>query len=70
MTITKIKLMRMMRGMTQQELANCIGISEAYICKIETGRVWPKKHIKRIAEALCVTEDEISGTVDGLAKAL
>ena len=60
----------MMKGMTQQQLADAVGISEAYVCKIETGRAWPKKYINKIAEILGVSEKEITGNVDVLNMAI
>ncbi|NMC34935.1 MAG: helix-turn-helix transcriptional regulator [Veillonellaceae bacterium] len=44
---------RIERGMTQEELADAIGVSKSAVCQWEAGRSTPRMHIRaRIAKAL------------------
>lgn len=53
MKLTKIKLLRMQRGIFQWEVAKKIGIPESQLSKIENGRVAPSQDlVKKIAAAL------------------
>lgn len=53
MRLTKIKLLRLRKGLLQWELARRVGIGESQMSKIETARVVPADDVlKRIAEAL------------------
>ena len=49
-----MKAARMLKGVTQHDLAESVGCTEALISKIETGRAVPapelKKHIARVLE--------------------
>ena len=54
--LSPLKLERMKQGITQHELANKLGVRDAWICEIETGRMEPSIGLKnRIAEALKVS---------------
>lgn len=56
----RIRLMRTVRRMQQQELAIATGITVAHLCKIEAGRHYPHRTtIKALAEALGVTPDAL-----------
>lgn len=49
----KIKMVRKLRKLSQKELANIVGISNSFMCDIETGRTDPSiKTLYKIAEAL------------------
>lgn len=56
MTITfgvQVKTLRAVRGMSQAELAAQIGVAQALLSHIETGRVMPTPELEqRIREAL------------------
>ncbi len=55
-----LQVWRKYRGLTQQALANQIGISKSYFSQIESGnRDGSKKVLKRIADALNVSLDDI-----------
>lgn len=55
-----IKQMRLMRGMTQDQLANSSLLSRAYLANVEAGRKRAsQKAIARIAEALHVPQISI-----------
>ena len=52
-TNLRMKAARVMRGLTQMQLAEKVGTKEIDISRIETGRLWPRPELKqRIAEAL------------------
>ena len=49
----KIKMVRKLRKLSQKELANKVGISNSFMCDIETGRTEPSiKTLYKIAEVL------------------
>ena len=49
----QIKAMRTLRGMTQEELGEAIGVSHVVISNLETGKVMPNdSHMERIKAAL------------------
>ena len=50
----KIKKVRMLRGITQHDLAEKVGLTEKQISKIETGVHYPKfqNFIKRMVEMI------------------
>ena len=53
MTNTKLKAARVMKSLTQLELAQCLSLPEIEISRIETGRKAPDKETqRRIAEVL------------------
>ena len=53
---------RKRKGLTQQELADRIGVSRPLLSGIESGRLIPRlTHVKRIAEVLEVTPRTILG---------
>jgi len=56
MKAQRMKAARMIKGLTQLDLAQRVGCSEALISKIETGRTSPDRELKeRIA---CILEIE------------
>ena len=56
-----IKVYREYRGLTQQQLAEKVGIRRAYVAEIETGRKSGSvKTLKAIAQALGVDLDDIT----------
>lgn len=48
----KLREMRLKRGLTQQELADKIGVSESYISQIENGKMVSIKKLDKMAKAL------------------
>ena len=55
-----IKVWREYRGMTQQQLADAVGISKPYLSQIETGkRIGATEILSAIAKALDVSLDEV-----------
>lgn len=56
----KIRSLRQMRGLTQQQLADHIGVNEAAIRNYESQKASPKvKHIEKMAEALRVRPEAL-----------
>ena len=54
----KLKEMRKNKGLTQRELADKIGVSESYICQIESGKMVSIKKLDKLAAALgCEAKD-------------
>jgi transcriptional regulator with XRE-family HTH domain len=53
----KIERVRRLRGMTQTELGDALGISKQAVSKIEQTEQMDNDRIKQIAEALGVTEE-------------
>lgn len=59
-----VRKLREQRGFTQQELADCVGVSVSYISKVENERLhfgdYPsEKFIHKLAEELEADEDEL-----------
>ena len=56
----KIKFLRCRLGLSQQKLANKVGITQQYLSYFENGIIPTPEHLKeKIARALGVTRDEI-----------
>jgi len=56
----KIKFLRCRLGLSQQKLANKVGITQQYLSYFENGLIPVPTHLKeKIARALGVTRDEI-----------
>lgn len=56
-----IKVWREYRGLTQQQLADRIGISKPYLSQLETGkRTGPAEVLSAIAEALNVSLEQVA----------
>lgn len=56
----RIKVIRKKRGLKQVQLADRLGITNIYLCKIEAGRADPsQKLLRRIAGELGVTPGEL-----------
>ncbi|RPF47096.1 DNA-binding XRE family transcriptional regulator [Thermodesulfitimonas autotrophica] len=56
----RIKTLRVLRRLTQREVAAAVGIAQSSYAMIESGRRYPRKHIaKRLAEFFGVTVDEL-----------
>lgn len=56
----KIRSLRQMRGLTQQQLADHVGVNEAAIRNYESQKASPKlKHIEKMAEALGVRPEAL-----------
>ena len=54
----KLRTMRKAKGLTQNELAQRIGVSESYICQIEKGKMISIKKLDELAETLgCEPKD-------------
>ncbi len=65
----KIKAMRRLKCVTQQELAQSIGISVSQLSGIERGRKYPKSElILKIAETLKVSPYEFFMIPDNIKK--
>lgn len=55
-----VKVWREHRGLTQEALAQAVGISKAYLCQIETGkRQGAVKTLAALAKALKVSLDDL-----------
>jgi putative transcriptional regulator len=62
MSVSKIKIRRIEKGIKQWELASKIKVSESLLSKIETGRRQPSPRIvRKIALALGVSLSELVG---------
>jgi transcriptional regulator with XRE-family HTH domain len=56
----KIKLLRIMRGTKQQDLAKVAKVSVSHLCKIEAGKHYPHREtLELIAEALETEADRL-----------
>ena len=61
-SINKIKELREMAGVTQEELAKVIGVSQSAISQIERGATEPLKiTVRAIANYFGVSEDYLNG---------
>ena len=57
-----IARLRRNQGMTQQELADKLGLSRGTVSRIENGRAWPRWRVwVRLAKILAVPIDELKG---------
>ena len=65
-TAEKIKLLRLRKGLTQEELGIAVGVHKAAINKYETGRVVNIKRttLQKLADALGVTPAELLDDAD------
>ena len=55
-----MKAARMLKGLTQQDLAKCVGCTEPLVSKIETGRADAGRELKeRIAHVLAIETWEV-----------
>ncbi len=62
----KIKERRLELGLTQPELSEKTGVSQAYISRLEAGRHQPTFMVMiRICSALQITVDELTGQMKG-----
>lgn len=60
----RVRVLRVGRGLTQQQLADRVGVSTSYICKVENHRLrfgdYPsEKFIHKLAAELGADEDEL-----------
>ena len=60
----KVRILRAQKAMTQQDLADCMGVSVSYISKVENGKLdfgdYPsEKFIHKLAIELKADEDEL-----------
>jgi len=62
--VKKIKLILLLRGIPQAELARRLGVSEAYISYVVTGKRPGKEARKKIARILGVPEEELFQEVE------
>ena len=52
----KIKQLRILRGMTQSELADKVGVAQSFVSDLEYGKKFPKTTtLEKIAEVLGVS---------------
>lgn len=65
MPVSKLKLIRMQRGIRQFDLASRVGITEQHLSRIECGRSKPTGALlARIAAVLEVNPAELEGNVE------
>ncbi|WP_083904816.1 helix-turn-helix domain-containing protein [Rhodopirellula sp. SWK7] len=60
----RVRVLRAQQAMTQQDLADCMGVSVSYISKVENGKLhfgdYPsEKFIHKLADELKADEDEL-----------
>ncbi len=55
----RIKELRQARHLSQQELAEKIGIDQRNLSNIECGNTFPSKSLTRLAAALCIDLQEL-----------
>ncbi len=54
----KLRTLRLRHHMTQQELADALGVQQPYIYKLESGRKKPNvEHVIKLAQLFGVTSD-------------
>lgn len=65
-TVPKLKVQRVARGLTQEELAQTVGVTRQTILAIEKGNYAPSVHLAlRIAKTLgCTVEDIFDESTD------
>mgnify|MGYP005805748533 CR=1 FL=1 len=57
---TRIRKLREMRKLTQEEMSERCGVSASCVSRWETGSIYPsRKNQKKIAEVLGITTDEL-----------
>lgn len=56
-----VRAVRQSRGLTQEQLADRLGVGKAYVCHVERGSRTAKSLVPRIAEALGVTTEQLDG---------
>ncbi len=62
----RIRAFRKLKGYTQDEMAELLGVSIAIIGSIERGSRKPDKHIlQKISEVLDIDQSELIGTIIG-----
>lgn len=62
---TRIKELRLEKGMTQLQLANCLHTTNSAVCDWEKGRTQPDlEMLKNIATLFSVTTDYLLGLSD------
>lgn len=58
--INNFKRARLIAGLTQEELADSLGVSRTTVCKWESGHGLPRaKRIRQVADALKTTAAEL-----------
>ncbi|TWT52016.1 helix-turn-helix domain-containing protein [Allorhodopirellula solitaria] len=60
----RVRVLRVQQAMTQQDLADCMGVSVSYISKVENGKLhfgdYPsEKFIHKLASEMKADEDEL-----------
>ncbi len=71
----RVRELRAHHGLTQKQLADLLGVSMSYICKVETERLhfgdYPSaKFIHKLADALDADEDELLLLADKVPTAI
>lgn len=71
----KVRILRAQKAMTQQDLADCMGVSVSYISKVENGKLhfgdYPsEKFIHKLACELQADEDELLLLADKVPAAI
>ena len=60
MPLTRIKLLRLKRGLYQWQVAQAIGVNESVLSKLETGRAKPsEEQLSKIATILEVSVEDL-----------
>lgn len=72
---SRVRELRTQHGLTQKQLAERLGVSMSYICKVETERLhfgdYPSaKFIHKLADAMNADEDELLLLADKVPAAL
>ncbi|SDF42023.1 helix-turn-helix domain-containing protein [Sporolituus thermophilus] len=58
--LTKMKILRMQKGLTQHDLAKMLGVSQSYVAKVENEQIKPTQDILlALAEVLGCRPDEL-----------
>lgn len=64
MGLSRIKLVRLQRGLRQWDVARAAGVTESYLSRLETGRVEPSSELlERLAAVLGVSPQTLRGDV-------
>lgn len=59
---SKIKLLRVSKGLTQKELASLLGVKTSAVSKYETSAIFPSLPVlKKICEIFNISSDELLG---------
>lgn len=65
-TMTPFERKRLAAGLTQQQLADKLGVTQRAVCKYENGQSMPApRHFPKLAKIFRMTSEEVTHLFDG-----